>query len=371
MQLIRSGRFFLPGPTEVHPEVLKSQSRSIISHRSPEMEAVMADIQTGLQGVLGTERPVVASTSSATGLMEAAVRGSGLRRVLSLVGGAFSGRFAKIVERSGLELESLEVPWGEAHDPDAVGAAVADVKPELVTMVHSETSTGVLNPVADLVRAVQDNSDALVVVDSVSGAAGTPVDFDVLGADLLLTGSQKAFAVPPGLSFAVASERYLIQARRNPTPGFYFDVPALVASAEANRALTTPPISVLFALQVQLRRIREEGTAARYRRHLDMAASCYRWVERLVEQGVAVEIAAPQGVRSPTVTALRLPPGTHSETVLAALAERGFSVAPGYGKWRGEYIRLGHMGDHAEEGFDALLAALERVFIEVLGGSPV
>ena len=363
MELIRDGRFFVPGPTEVHARVLEAMRRPLISHRGPEMEALLARVQHGLREVLSTDRPVWVSTSSATALMEAGVRGTGVRRVLCLVGGAFSERFARISERSGLEVHRVEVPWGRAHEPGVVAEAVAATEPQLVTMVHSETSTGVLNPVRELVEAVRGRGDPFVVVDSVSGAGGVSVRPGDWGVDLLLTGAQKAFALPPGLAFGVASERLVETARGNRTRGLYLDVAAHYDALDQGKVLTTPAVSLFYALDVQLERMRSEGLEARFRRHEEMAADCYAWSADLREVGVGIEEVVPRGSRSPTVTVHRLPSGMSSAPILDRAARAGYIVASGYGAWRDEHIRIGHMGDHSREGLAGLLGVLREVLL--------
>ena len=206
------GRFFLPGPTEVHPSVLQAQARPVIGHRGPEMRALMDRLQPGLQTVFQTRRPVMVSTSSATGLMEAAVRCGVRQRLLCLVNGAFSERFANIAAGCGTPHEVLEAAWGNVHDPGAVADRMSAGDFDTVSLVHSETSTGALNNVPALLQAIRQYPDVLVLVDSVTGIGGAPFLTDEWGVDLVLTGSQKALAVPPGLSFGVASEAFLDRA---------------------------------------------------------------------------------------------------------------------------------------------------------------
>ena len=173
------GRFFLPGPTEVRPDILAAQAQPMIGHRGPEMSALMERLQAALKPVFRTSRPVVVSTSSATGLMEAAVRNGVERRALALVNGAFSERFAGIVEEVGLDVQTLDVPWGEAHRPEQVAEALRGGDFDAVVVVHSETSTGVLNPVEQLARVAHD-AGAIILVDAVTSLAGSPVEPDAL-----------------------------------------------------------------------------------------------------------------------------------------------------------------------------------------------
>lgn len=354
------GHFFLPGPTEVHPDVLQAQTRAMISHRGAEIKLLMKELQTGLAEAFVTERPVFISTSSATGLMEAAVRNAGRNRILSLVNGAFSKRFADIARSCGFDVDQIEVPWGEAHDPEAVADRLGRGTYDAVTMVHSETSTSVLNDVASLAAAVRRFDDVLVLVDSVSGFGAAELRPDDWGIDFLLTGSQKAFALPPGLSFGVASERMMTRAAEAPRRGYYFDLEFFAKNWEKHQSPTTPAVSGLFALQVQLERIRAEGVEKRWARHAEMAARTHSWVAEMRGRGVALDLLAPEGFRSPAVTAIRTDGMTGPE-VTSGARERGWLIGGGYGKLKDSTFRIGHMGEKTVEELDALLDILTEV----------
>ena len=355
------GRFFLPGPTEVRPEILHAQIGPMVGHRSPATERTVERLQRGLRPLFGTERPVYIAPSSATGLMEAAVRNGVRRRVLCLVNGAFSERFATIARACGREAEELTVAWGEAHDPARVADALAGGDFDAVTVVHCETSTGVLNPVADIARVAHDAGDVAVLVDAVTSVAGMEFHADDWNLDFVLTGSQKALALPPGLALGVAQPSVLERARANPARGLYFDLLAFERNLEKSQTPTTPAMSLLYALAAQLDAIEEETIAGRAERHRAMARTLYAWVEDVRSRDLPIEILAPAGFRSPTVTCLRPPPGWSGSQVQAALAERGFTVAPGYGRLRDEMFRIGHMGDHTVSELETLLAVLEEV----------
>jgi predicted phosphoserine aminotransferase len=369
------GRFFLPGPTEVHPEVLDAAARPVIGHRGPEMRELMGAVQPGLQRVFGTERPVYVSTSSATGLMEAAVSNLSRRRVLALVCGAFSGRFEAIARRLGRPVDVLEVEWGRANRPGPLRDRLRDAAGayDLVTAVHSETSTGVLNPVAELAEVVAGFDDVLLAVDGVSSVGGAPVDFDEWGVDFMLTGAQKALALPPGLSFAVASERALERAEEVSRRSYYFDLLDFERRVRDGQTPNTPAVSLIYALRRQLERIEAEGLEARWDRHARMARRTHRWAGEMSRKGREVSregrasgdgepgVVAPEGYRSPTVTAVRLPPDHTGPEVAAAVRDRGWVVAPGYGKMTEGAIRIGHMGDQQPESLEGLLEALAEV----------
>jgi len=360
------GRFFLPGPTEVHPDVLAAQARPVIGHRGPAVEELVGGLQEGLKELFGTERPVLISTSSATGLMEAGARCGVERRLLALVNGAFSARFAAIARECGRRVEVLEVPWGETHDPERVEARLREGEFDAVSVVHSETSTGALNPVEEIAGVVSGFDDTLLLVDSVSGLGGAEVRADDWGLDWVLTGSQKALAVPPGLAFGVASRAFLERSAALDGRGRYFDVSAFRKKIDALQTPNTPAVTLLYALAEQLRRVAEEGLDARLDRHRAMAERCWARVEELRErEGLAVRILAAEGDRSPTVTCVLLPEGVSGRRVAQEMAGRGYVIGTGYGKMKETAVRIGHMGDHTVEELDRVLDALEETLTEL------
>lgn len=356
------GRFFLPGPTEVRQEVLEAQVAPMIAHRGPAMRELMEPVQDGLRPLFGTARPVFVSTSSATGLMEAAIRNGVKERALGLVNGAFSARFAAIARACGRKVEVMEVPWGEAHDPDAVAARLDAGDCDAVTLVHSETSTGVLQPLPELAAVVADRPGVLLLVDAVTSVGGVPVEADAWNLDFVLTGSQKALALPPGLAFGVASTAMLERARTLPDRGLYFDLTAFEANLEKLQTPNTPALTLMSALVLQLARIRDEGIEARWARHHAMAERCWSRVDRLREHvGVGVRVLPAEPFRSPTVTCIELPDGVRGPEVVDAMRREGWVLGGGYGKLEETTIRIGHMGDHTVEGLDGLLDVLEGV----------
>lgn len=356
------GRFFLPGPTDVRPEILSAQVGPMLGHRARAMEELIGSIQPGLQRIFRTSRPVYIAASSATGLMEAAVRNGVRRRVLALTNGAFSERFHRIALATGLEADVLDVGWGGVHTPDRVEEALRGKDYDAVTVVHCETSTGVLNPIGELAEVVHAAGDVVLLVDTVSSQTGAPVEVDAWGLDVVVTGSQKCFALPPGLAFAVVQEEILERAESKPDRGLYFDFLEYEKNIRKNQTPTTPAVSLIYALAEQVRRIEAEGIESRWARHRAMAERVWAWVDELRDRGVGLSILAPEGYRSPTVTCIDVPDGWTGPALAAAVKERGgYTVAPGYGKLRDRMIRIGHMGDHTLEGLEGLLAVLEEV----------
>lgn len=343
------GRYFVPGPTEVLPDVLRAMARPVVYHRTPEATELLERVQPALQEIFGTERPVYVLTSSGTGAVEAGLRALPRCKVLALVNGAFSERFAKIAEACGHEVERREKPWGDVHEP----ADLALAGHQAVTVVHSETSTGALQPLADLAQAV----DVPLLVDSVSGAGGVPVEMDARGLAYVCTGAQKALALPPGLAFAAASERLVELAAGADRRGLYLDL----MQYERRAPPFTPAVSLLYALDAQVRRIAREGLAARFARHRRMAERTWAWVESAGERlGVELEVLAPEGHRSPTVTCIRLPDPWTGPEMVRRLKARGYSVAAGYGRLKETSFRIGHMGEQTPESLEGLLAACDE-----------
>jgi aspartate aminotransferase-like enzyme len=355
-----TGRFFLPGPTEVAPEVLAAQTLPMIGHRGSAIQELISEIEVGLKQVFLTERPVIISTSSATGLMEAGIRnGVGQRKVLSLVNGAFSKRFGDIAMACGRSVDVWEVPWGEYHDPSELGSRLGAGDYDAVTVSHSETSTGVLQDLEGLARVVARVENTLLLVDSVTGMCGMEVRTDDWLLDWVLTGSQKAMALPPGLAFGVASDAMMERSATLAGKGVYFDLVALTASLEALQTPATPAISLMYALRLQLERILAEGLEARWKRHAAMRDRTLEWVEEMSALGLAP--FAPEGHRSPTITCISLPERIAGPDVVKGMKDRNWVIGSGYGKIKETTIRIGHMGDRTIDELDLLLHDLEEV----------
>ena len=355
------GTFFLPGPTEVREQVMAAMMGPMIPHRGSEFEQLFERLQQGLRPVFKTERPVYISSSSETGMMEGAIRCAPPGRILCLVNGAFSERFAHIASMCGRDVDRYEVAWGQIHTIPQLEERLSIRKYSAITVVHSETSTGALNDV----RAVSDcahRRGIFCLIDSVSGLAGAELHFDEWKLDYVLTGSQKALALPPGLSFAVASSAYVDQANGTQGRGVYFDLVELDAYARRNQTPSTPALSLMYALEVQLQSIAAEGLEARWARHRAMATRTQEWITKISDEtGKRLVNIAPLGFQSPTVSAIRLPSDLPADGFTAAVAKRGIVVGSGYGKLKGSTFRIGHMGDHTVETVERCLAACSSV----------
>ena len=344
--LLTQGTFFFPGPTEVRAEVLAAMTRLMIPHRGKAFESLYADLQESLRPIFRTTRPVYVSSSSATGLMEAGVRCAPEGRLLAIVNGAFSARFAAIARACGREIDLLEMPYGEIATLDMVEDALRRQRYAVVTVAHSETSTGALHDVRGITALVRA-AGAVCLVDSVTGIGGAELEFDAWELDYAFTGSQKALAMPPGLAFAAATPAFIEAARSTVGRGLYFDLVEFDAYAAKHQTPNTPAISLLYAAQVQLPAIVAESLEARWARHGEMARMTYAWVDELRERhGDAFGVLAREGARTPTVTSITIPATFTASTLVKAVAERGFIIGNGYGKNRETTFRIGHMGDH-------------------------
>ena len=364
--LLTNGTFFFPGPTEVREEVRAAMLRPLIPHRGAAFETLFATLQTALEPIFGTTRPVYVSSSSATGLMESAVRCAPVGRVLSIVNGAFSARFAAIAKACGRETDVLEVPYGAIATLDMVKDALSKQRYAAVTVAHSETSTGALQDVRGI-TALARAAGAVCLVDSVTGIGGAELKFDEWELDFALTGSQKALALPPGLAFAAATPAFIESAKATPGRGLYFDLVEFDSYGAKNQTPNTPAISLFFAAEVQLPAIAAEGMPTRWARHLAMAERTYAWVAALRERyGDAFGILAGEGHRTPTVTSITIPASFTASSLVKAVAERGFTIGNGYGKNRETTFRIGHMGDHTLEGLERCLAACDEALAGLL-----
>jgi aspartate aminotransferase-like enzyme len=351
---------YLPGPTEVRPEVLAAMQRQMIPHRGEEAAVLFERVCRGLQPLFGTTQPVYVATSAATGMMEAAIRSGTRRRVLALVGGAFGERFAAMAEACGREVTRLVVEPGRAVTPEAVEAALGDGHGyDAVTVTHVETATGACTDIAGIAERVRARDDVMLLVDGVTSVGGASVGMDAWGVDLVFSASQKALAVPPGLAFAACSPRLLERARTLPDRGMYLDLVRYDEAARRNAPISTPAMSLVYALEAQLRIVEREGLDARLQRHMSMARLVWRWVYDLAALGLPVTVLAPHGERAPTVTCVTWP-GDAREVVTRMRDRHGILIGGGYGDLAPLTFRIGHMGEHTVAGVERVLALLSE-----------
>ncbi|MCK6579900.1 MAG: alanine--glyoxylate aminotransferase family protein [Anaerolineae bacterium] len=355
----------IPGPVEVRPEILDAQTEWMIGHRSTAFAELFARLQGKLKKVFLTDSRVIVIGASGTGLWEGASRNCirDDRKALHLVGGAFSERWAEVSKANGKQVDVIAVDWGKAHTPEMVDAALkaADQPYDAVCLVHNETSTGVINPVKDIAAVVRaHNDETLVLVDSVSGFLGAEIRPDEWGLDFVLTSSQKAFGLPPGLAFASCSDRVLARARQIPYRGYYFDLIEIDASGQKNNTPSTPPISLMFAADKQLDAILAEGLESRWARHTAMRDITGGWALNR-EMG----LFAQEGYRSPTVTAVANTRGFDVDAMAKFMGGKGFSMDKGYGKIKSKTFRIAHMADMQVTVLEEILSGLDEFLATV------
>jgi aspartate aminotransferase-like enzyme len=333
-------RFFNPGPVWVRPQVMQALTGPMLSHRSQAFMDLYGRIQAKLPKVFRTARTAHTLATSATGVWESALISCVEGPVLALGNGAFSDKWGEMATRMGLEADIVKFEWGQAVKPDVVKKKLSEKKYAAVTVVHSETSTGVISDLAAIAKVVRENSDALVFADAVTSLAGTEVETDAWGLDVVLTGSQKAFALPPGLALFGVSERAMAAAKKKKFRGLYLDLVDIEAFAAKKQTPTTPCLPLLYALDVQLDHILAEGVENRWARHAAMRKTIEDWS---VKNGFRV--FAETGAHSPTVTSLIPPEGVNAEELNKTLKAMKWTTGSGYGKLKATNVRIGHMGD--------------------------
>ena len=351
-------RLFIPGPVEVRPEILDAQADWMIGHRSQEHDDMLARLQPMLQASFKTSSRVYISASSGSGLWEAASRNAVRddRPILHFTNGSFSERWVTVSRSNGKQVEVVEVEWGQPVTPELVKDALRKGNYDAIALAYNETSTGVLSPLAEIAAVVREASDeTLILVDAVSGYMGAPIDFEDWGLDVCLTSSQKALALPPGISLAAVSDRTLARAESIPHRGFYFDFLTLEKYLVKNQTPATPAVGLLYALERQLTDIiNGEGLEARFVRHAELAAMTRAWVS---ERGFEMFPAA--GYESPTVSSVKNTLNIDVVGLNAFLSERNMVIANGYGKLKGETFRIAHMGDVSSDNMQTLFDAID------------
>lgn len=349
-------RMFVPGPVDVDDEVLQAQAQPMLPHRSKEFEEIFRRASEKAQQLFLTQNRVLLSASSGTGLQEAAIRNCVDKKVLTCVNGAFADRWHDVAVSNGKEVEKLVFEWDQPVDPQRVAAAVKKGGFEALTIVHNETSTGLQNPVKEVAEAVHAVApDTLILVDAVSSLSGARIETDAWGLDMVLTSSQKALALPPGLALAAVSDRALEKAKTVENRGWYFDLLRLEKHRLKDSSPATPAMSLIFALDHQLDRILTEGLENRFSRHSAMAERVQAWAD-----AHDLSMYAPEGYRSQTVTTVKNERGIDLSDLNAFLKQRGMRIANGYGPLKNITFRIAHMGEIQMSDLDELFAAMDE-----------
>ncbi|MCA1657857.1 MAG: alanine--glyoxylate aminotransferase family protein [Verrucomicrobiaceae bacterium] len=348
-------KLFIPGPVEVSAKTWAAFSRPMIGHRGEDFKNLYRNIHPKLQTLFATKQPVFLSTSSAWGVMEAAIRNLVRERVLCCMCGAFSDKWLDVARRCGKEAEPLQVDWGKHIDHREIDRLLAGGKFDAVTLIHNETSTGVMNPLPEICCLLAKYPEVALIVDTVSSFSAVQIEMDALGIDVMLTGAQKALALPPGFSLFSVSEKAFSRAEKQKDRGYYFDFLEFKKNQENDMTPSTPSIAHIHALQSKLDDIFAEGLTNRYERHAKTNALVHDWVRR-----AGFDLFAEDGFRSKTLTCVRNTRGIDVAKLVHDLrAKHHLIIDGGYGRIKSETFRLSNMGDETEETLSHLLACLD------------
>src|SRR5271169_4545458 len=273
-------KLHIPGPVEVSAKTFQAFCSPMIGHRGQGFKDLYAKVRPQLQQLLYTKQLVYLGTSSAWGVMEGAVRNLVQKRVLNCMCGAFSDKWLDVSKRCGKEADALQVPWGSPIRAEQVDAKLATGKFDALTFIHNETSTGVMSPLYEIAALKKKYPDVMFIIDAVSSMTAVPIHFDELGIDVLLAGTQKAFAMPPGFAVFVCSPAALAKAAKASDRGYYFDLVEFQKNAEGNMTPSTPSIGHVYALASKLDEFFAEGLEARFARHAKLARLTHDWAAR-------------------------------------------------------------------------------------------
>lgn len=351
----------VPGPTPLPERVRGSMFRDVISHRGKEFGALLSGIQEKIKKVFMTSRPVYIFPGTGTGVLECALfnlfkQGE---KILSVSNGVFAERWAEIARRMGLDLDVIDFPYGSGWDLNALEKKLKSAVYSGILLTHNETSTGVLNPLRKAVFLIRRIlPETVICVDAVSSLGGAPLKMDEWGIDAVLTASQKALMTPPGLAFVAISERAFKKAQTISSPSYYWDIKLAddYLRKEPMQTPYTPAVSLLYALDVALDFLLEEGLEESWKRHNALA--------RFVRTGLremGFEILPPEECASPTVSAVKIPEEIGFSHIKESLAKKNIVIAGGQGRLKGKIFRVAHMGYVGKNEMVAFLHALKEV----------
>jgi aspartate aminotransferase-like enzyme len=362
-----SYKLFIPGPIAVSEKTLRALSQPMIGHRSADFVALYNSIQPELQALMFTQDPVYISTSSAWGVMEGSLRNLVQKKVLNCMNGAFSDKWNDVARRDAKQATALKFEWGQPVDPDAIRQELSKGGYDAITLIHNETSCGCMSDIAAIMRVVREFPEVISIVDTVSSFSALPIKKDELGIDVFITGSQKALALPPGLSLASVSKRALERAAKTEGRGYYFDFLEFQKNHENGMTPSTPVIPLIYALRSKLDDIKAEGLENRYARHLRLNHAVRDFV-----LGKGFKLFPKEGYGSVTLNCF-----ANTENIdLAALnktlkAKHQLVIDGGYGKLKGRTFRISNMGDETDETIGALLKSLDAALAETPKAAPV
>ena len=354
--MTRPQKLLTPGPTSVPPAVLVALAEPVLHHRSPDFAEVFALAQERLRAVFRTEREVLVFTASGTGAFESALVNllSPGERVLAVSHGEFGERWQKMAAALGCDVAPLRYDWGGTPSPDELRAALAESRAGTVLLVHSETSTGVVSDLEPLL-AVCAEAGALSVVDAVSSLGAVPLETDAWGADVVVTGSQKALMTPPGLSFAAVSDRAWERTGQATLPRFYWDWERQRRAQASGSTAFTPATSTVVALVAALGLVLEDGLDAAFARHRALGRACRAGIK-----AIGLELYSPDSDEAAVLTGALTPDGVDAVALRLALRDRhGITIAGGHGDLVPRLFRIGHIGYVTSDDIAEALSAIE------------
>ena len=349
-------KLFIPGPTHVTTDVLEKMSTPMIGHRTKDASALQRGISDKLRRLMYTQKEILLSTSSGSGLMEGALRSCTQRRAAVFSCGNFGNRWYDMAVDNNLPADKFEVEWGTPNTPESVDEALASGKYDLVTLTHNETSTGIAAPLEEIAQVMKKYPEVIFCVDAVSSLGGVKIEVDKLNIDICITSSQKCLALPPGLSLCSISEKALDAARGVKYRGTYLDLLQLYEYLKKKdyQYPSTPSLSHYFALSYQLDRMFEEGLDNRFTRHKEMADYVRGWAKE------KFALFAQETHASDTVTCVKNTREISVGDLNRALAERGYMISNGYAKLKDKTFRIAHMGEITLAEVKGLLATIDE-----------
>ncbi|MGH7942803.1 MAG: pyridoxal-phosphate-dependent aminotransferase family protein [Limisphaerales bacterium] len=358
-------KLHIPGPVEVSEKTFKALCSPMIGHRGQGFKDLYAKIQPQLQQLLTTKQWVYLSTSSAWGVMEGAVRNLVSKKVLNCMCGAFSDKWFDVSRKCGKQAQALQVNWGSPIRAEAIDQKLATGEFDALTVIHNETSTGVMSPLEEIAALKKKYPDVMFIVDAVSSMTAVPLKFDELGIDVLLAGTQKAFALPPGTAVLVCSPAALAKAATVKDRGYYFDFAEFQKNAEQSMTPSTPSIPHIHALSSKLDEFFAEGIDARYARHKRTNQMTRDWAKKH-----GFNLFADAGFESVTLTCVSNGARPGGRTVDVAKLQKltkdqGFLIDGGYGKIKGATFRVSNMGDESEASMAQLFAAMDKAMAQL------
>src|SRR4028118_1868651 len=355
----------IPGPTPVPEAALLAMAKHPMGHRSKEFDGIFAECTENLKWLHQTSSDVLSLTVSGTGAMEAGIINflSAGDRVLVGTNGKFGERWAEVAEAYGLNAEIIKAEWGQPLDPENFREKLeADTEKQIkaVIITHSETSTGVLNDLETINRHVKAHGEALIMVDAVTSLGAVSVPMDAWGIDVIASGSQKAYMIPPGLGFVAVSPKAWEAYKTAKLPRFYLDLGKYSKAAAKNSNPFTPPVNLMVALQMALRMMQAEGLESIFARHQRLMKAT-----RDAAKALSLPLFAPDEAASPAITAVA-PVSVESEQIRAVMKKRfDISLAGGQDDFKGKIFRIGHLGFVSDRDILAAIGALEATLWEL------